>query len=370
MTAQPKIAIVLGTRPEIIKMSPVIRECQRRSLDFQLIHTEQHQKYEMDRVFFEHLQLPAPLHRLGVGGGPHGRQTGLLLTRVEEVLEREHPDVVLVQGDTNSVLAGALAAAKLHISVGHVEAGLRSYDRRMPEELNRIVADHLSDRLFAPTAKAGDILLAEGVDRKKVFVTGNTIVDAVGQNLQIARERCRALERNGLEPQKYILVTAHRAENVDHRERLQELVNAIDLVARTVSMPLIYPLHPRTESKIKEFGLTIPKRIRIIPPQGFLDFLQLEAEAALVLTDSGGIQEEACILGVPCVTLRQNTERPETLSVGANVLAGTDPSQVLAGVEEMLDRSRDWSNPLGDGHSGARIVDLLLDDGTPSGYVP
>lgn len=360
MEDRSKIAIVLGTRPEIIKMSPIIRECQRRSIDFLLVHTEQHHKYEMDRVFFEDLQLPAPRYRLGVGGGTHGLQTGLLLMRIEEVLLEEKPDVVLVQGDTNTVLGGALVAAKLHIPVGHVEAGLRSYDRRMPEELNRILADHLSDYLFAPTEQAKEILLGEGIPGERVFVTGNTIVDAVQQNLQIAQKNCDPLGKHNLTARGYIVVTAHRPENVDNRDNLQELLSAMAMVRRELTIPMVYPLHPRTESMIRRFGLKVPPSVQVIKPVGFLDFLGLEAHAALVLTDSGGMQEEACILNVPCVTLRDSTERPETVAVGANLLAGIEPKRVLSCVREMLGKNGRWPNPFGDGKSGGRIVELIV----------
>ncbi len=354
-----RIAIILGTRPEIIKMSPVIRECLRREMDFLMIHTEQHHSYEMDRVFFEDLQLPEPQYRLGVGQGAHGAQTGRLLQGIEEILVEQGPDAVLVQGDTNTVLAGALAAAKLHVAVGHVEAGLRSYDRRMPEELNRVLADHASDLLFAPTGQARDILLSEGINADKIHVTGNTIVDAVEQNLAIARSQGRSPTAHGLSEEGYIVVTAHRPENVDHGERLETLLEAVAAVQRKTGLEVILPLHPRTESKLKTFGLKVPEEIRIIEPLGFLDFLQLEAQATLILTDSGGMQEEACILQVPCVTLRESTERPETVDVGANVIAGIQPREVLRGVQNMLGRNGGWSNPFGDGRSARRILDIV-----------
>ncbi len=355
-----RIAIILGTRPEIIKMSPVIRECQRRELDFVLVHTEQHHKYEMDRVFFEDLVLPEPQYRLGIGQGTHGAQTGRLLKSIEKVLLGQAPDVVLVQGDTNTVLAGALAAAKLHIPVGHVEAGLRSYDQRMPEELNRVLADHAADLLFAPTEQTRNILLGEGIDADKVHVTGNTIVDAVQQNLAIAQLRGQPLTAHGLTAKSYIVMTAHRPENVDHGENLRSLLAAAAGVRRSTGLPVIYPLHPRTESKLKQFGLPVPEEIRVIEPLGFLDFLQLEAQAALILTDSGGVQEEACILQVPCVTLRDSTERPETVAVGANVVAGILPQGVLRSVRDMLSKDGGWPNPFGDGHSAGRIVDIVV----------
>jgi UDP-N-acetylglucosamine 2-epimerase (non-hydrolysing) len=352
------IAIVLGTRPEIIKMSPVIRECERRRIDYFILHTGQHYSYEMDRIFFEELELPQPKYNLDVGSGTHAEQTGKIMIGVEKVLMKERPDVVLVQGDTNTVLAGALAATKLHIEVGHVEAGLRSYDRRMPEEINRILTDHISDYLFAPTEKAKQNLLREGIDENKIFVTGNTIVDAVYQNLEIAKRKVNVLKGLGLKPKEYFLVTAHRQENVDVKERLKGILKGLELIHNEFSMPVVFPIHPRTQKRIKEFGLSLDG-VTVINPLGFLEFLQLEANARLVLTDSGGVQEETCILGVPCVTLRDNTERPETLEVGSNVIVGTKPERILKGVKTMLNRENNWKNPFGDGKAGKRIIEIL-----------
>ncbi|MCD6455426.1 MAG: UDP-N-acetylglucosamine 2-epimerase (non-hydrolyzing), partial [Methanophagales archaeon] len=324
-----KISIILGTRPEIIKMSPVIRECAKRRLDYFILHTGQHYSYNLDKIFFEELELPVAKYNLDVGSGTHAEETGEMLMGIEKVLKEEKPDVVLVEGDTNTVLAGALAASKLHIKVGHVEAGLRSYDRNMPEEINRVLADHISDYLFAPTVKARENLLREGIEEDKIFVTGNTIVDAVFQNLEIARRKVDILEKLNLNSEGYFLVTAHRQENVDIKERLKGILDGLELVYNKFNFPIIYPVHPRTKKKIREFGLEVPKGVELIEPFGFLEFLQLEANAKLVLTDSGGVQEETCILKVPCVTLRGNTERPETLEVGSNVLAGTNQNNIL-----------------------------------------
>ena len=353
------IAIVLGTRPELIKMSPVIRECEERRLDYFILHTGQHYSYEMDRVFFEELELPQPKYNLDVGSGTHAEQTGKIMIGVEKILMKEKPDVVLVQGDTNTTMAGALAATKLHIKVGHVEAGLRSYDRRMPEEINRVLADHISDYLFAPTEKAKQNLLKEGIDETKIFVTGNTIVDAVYQNLEIAKRKVNVLRDLGLKPKEYFLVTAHRQENVDVKERLKGILKGLELIHEEFSMPVVFPVHPRTQKRIKEFGFSLDG-VEVISPLGFLEFLQLEANARLVLTDSGGVQEETCILGVPCVTLRDNTERPETLEVGSNILAGTKPERILEGVRTMFNRENSWENPFGDGRAGKRIVEILV----------
>ncbi len=341
-------------------MAPVIRECQRRGLDYSIIHTGQHYSYQMDRIFFEQLELPQPDHNLDVGSGNHGEQTGRILADLEAVLMAERPDVVLVQGDTNTVMAGALAASKLHIKVGHVEAGLRSYDRSMPEEINRVVADHVSDYCFAPTEISKANLLKEGIAEEKIHVTGNTIVDSVYQNLEIAMRKVNILADLGLEPKGYFLVTSHRQENVDSKERLREIIRGLQMVKSEFGLPVVFPVHPRTRKMVESFGFELDG-IRAIEPLGFLEFLQLEAGARLALTDSGGVQEETCILGVPCVTLRDNTERPETLEVGANVLAGARSEQIMKCAMRMLEAETEWKNPFGDEHAGDRIIRIIED---------
>jgi UDP-N-acetylglucosamine 2-epimerase (non-hydrolysing) len=353
-----KTAVILGTRPEIIKMSPVIRELERNGSDFFILHTGQHYSYNLDRVFFEQLQLPPARYNIEAGSGSHAVQTAKILTGVGKILEDESPGVILVEGDTNSVLAGALAAAKLHIGVGHVEAGLRSYDRKMPEEINRILTDHCSDYLFAPTEKARKILLGEGIPDEKIYVTGNTIVDAVYQNIKISAEKSRILQTLNLESKKYLLLTLHRQENVDDKERFASILKGIRNVRTASGLPVVYPVHPHSARRMKEFNLEA-SGLTLIEPADFLDFLQLENNAGLVLTDSGGVQEETCILGVPCVTLRDNTERPETVEVGANVLAGASPEKILECARLMLDKKGGWQNPFGDGKSGNRIVAIL-----------
>ena len=373
-----KIAVILGTRPEIIKMSPVIRaldkydsEHRTSNVEHFILHTGQHYSYNLDRVFFEQLKLPQAKYNLEVGSGSHAEQTAKILIGVENVLQNETPDIVLVEGDTNSVLAAALAASKLHIKVGHVEAGLRSYDRNMPEEINRILTDHCSDYLFAPTEKAKSILLSEGIPEEKIFVTGNTIVDAIYQNLELVREKQTLNELHklnelgtleprtlNLEPKKYFLVTLHRQENVDNQARFASILEGLDKIATEFRLPIIYPIHPRSRKMMSHFNLE-PKNLELIESLNFLGFLQLESNARLILTDSGGVQEEACILGVPCVTLRDNTERPETLEAGSNILAGTIPEKILECSQIMLSRENDWQNPFGDGKAGERIVEIL-----------
>jgi UDP-N-acetylglucosamine 2-epimerase (non-hydrolysing) len=312
----------------------------------------------MDKVFFEQLELPEARHNLDVGSGTHAEQTGKMLIGIERVLREEKPDVVLVEGDTNTVLAGALAAAKLGIKVGHVEAGLRSYDREMPEETNRVLADHCSDFLFAPTAKSKQILLGEGIDANAVFVTGNTVVDAVYQNLEISKRKLDVGDRLGVGNGGYSLATVHRQENVDNEAKFRGILKGLEMVQEQFGFPVVYPIHPRARKQLAAFNLEA-NGIKVVDALDYLTFLQLESNAKLVLTDSGGVQEEACILRVPCVTLRYNTERPETLEVGANALAGTDPQEIVKNADHMLARDREWENPFGDGRTGEKIVRIL-----------
>jgi UDP-N-acetylglucosamine 2-epimerase (non-hydrolysing) len=350
------IGIVLGTRPEIIKMSPLIRECERRDAGYYILHTGQHYSFDMDRAFFEQLELPEPDLNLDVGSGHHGEQTGRILAGIEKVIMSRETDELLVQGDTNTVMAGALAAAKLHVRVGHVEAGLRSYDRNMPEEINRLVADHVSDHLFAPTEGSNGNLLKEGIDEAKIFVTGNTIVDSVFQNLEISRKRADPFSQFGIEKGRYVLLTSHRAENVDVPKRFDGILRGVSDLGEELGIPVVYPIHPRAK---KFLSGDVSDNIRIVDPVPYMEFLQLEEGASLIVTDSGGLQEEACILKVPCVTVRDNTERPETVAVGANVLAGTDPARILEHGLRMHSARREWDNPFGDPGSAGRILDII-----------
>lgn len=357
-----KIAFIFGTRPEIIKMSPIIRAAESAGADFYILHTNQHYSANMDKIFLEELNLPTAKYNLNIGSGSHGSQTGRMLEGIEGVFSSDRPDVVLVQGDTNTVLAGALAAAKMGIKIGHVEAGLRSYDRTMPEEINRIMVDHIADYLFPPTKSAAKILIHEGIDNKKVFTTGNTIVDAVSQNLSLAKGKSKVLNRLRLKEKSYFLLTMHRPANVDDRTVLSQIINALGDLIATYDLPIIFPIHPRTQKQLETFKLTLPARLVLCEPVGYLDFLTLEANARLILTDSGGIQEEACILHVPCVTLRENTERPETIEVGANLLGGIKPATIKRAVSEMLVKNVSWKNPFGKGDAGKQIFDRITKD--------
>lgn len=349
-----KIGIVLGTRPEIIKLAPVLMEVEARSLDRFLIHTNQHYDWEMDARFFEEMELPAPDLNLHVGSGPHGEQTGKMLTAIEAAIEERELTHVIVQGDTNSGLAGALAGAKLLRRVAHVEAGLRSYDMRMPEELNRRLIDHVASDLFPPTATAQAVLAGESVPGRIHEPSGNTVVDAV---LRYApRSRVPIADR---EPA--ILMTLHRPENVDREPILRAILGAVGEVAAAHDLGVVFPAHPRTRERLERFGIALPPRVELAPLQSFRELLGLQAGARLVMTDSGGLQEESCVLGSPCVVLRTHTDRPETIEVGASRLAGVERGGIVAAAEEMLAVADvDWDQPFGDGTSSRAIVEALL----------
>lgn len=353
------ICFVLGTRPEIIKLSPVIDECEHRNISFSLLHTGQHYTSELDQVFFDQLDVPVPDYNLDVGSETHGRQTGAMIGGIESILEDRQPDILTVQGDTNTVLAGGIAASKMaDVDIAHVEAGLRSFDPEMPEEINRRLVDHVADYLFAPTDTAKENLRNENLAADTITVTGNTIVDAVHHYVELAHRRSDVLERLEVND-SFALLTAHREENVDDPDRFRSILDGVERVASEYDLQVIYPIHPRARKRIDEFALTVPPRITVIEPLDFLDFLVLEDEATVVLTDSGGVQEEACILGTPCLTLRDNTERPETVSVGANRIVGVSPDSIFEGTGEMLATERDWNNPFGDGSASKRIIDVL-----------
>lgn len=354
------VAVLVGTRPEIIKLAPVIHACAERNIDCPVIHTGQHYSESLDSVFFEQLKLPEPTYNLEVGSGPHGEQTGEMLIGIEQVLRELAPDTLLVQGDTNSVLAGAIAASKLDIDIGHVEAGLRSFDREMPEETNRVLADHVSQYLFAPSDRSKQNLLDEGIPDDRISVTGNTIVDALFTYRTFAGEQSTVLDELGLTGRDFFLLTAHRQENITDEERLRDLLAAVDEAAAAHDVPVVYPIHPHTKSQLSTFGINVSDRIRLVEPLDYLDFLRLETEAQLILTDSGGVQEEACILGVPCVTLRDSTERPETINVGANELAGPTSGTIVESVARMLGTDGDWENPFGDGNASDRILQTIV----------
>ena len=340
------ISVVLGTRPEIVKMAPIIKELKKRDIDYFVIHTGQHYSYNLDKVFFENFDLEKPRYNLEVGSGTHGKQTGEILKRIERVLIDEKPEIVLVEGDTNTVLASALAASKLHIKVGHVEAGLRSFWKWMPEEINRVLTDHISDLLFAPTEIARNNLLNEGI-RECVYIVGNTIVDS------LKLKKIEKIEKD------FILLTLHREENADDPEKLKSIIKGTEMISEYFDTPVIYPIHPRTKKNLKKFGIEINEKfIKLVDPLNYFKFLSYLKSCKFVLTDSGGVQEEACILKIPCVTLRDNTERPETINIGANILAGSNPKKILESAIKMSKANKKWENPYGE-DVGKKIVDIV-----------
>jgi UDP-N-acetylglucosamine 2-epimerase (non-hydrolysing) len=367
------ITFIVGTRPELIKIAPVVDALARRQAPLAIIHTGQHYSYQLDAIFFEELELPRPVANLEVGSLPAPQQLGTIIMRSAEALAKVQPRWVLVQGDTNSVLGGALAAHKLGLPIAHLEAGLRSDDWDMPEEANRIVAGRLAALHLCPTAVQVGRLAQEGIVRG-VHVVGNTIVDAALRNATRARAKSTVLERLGVAGRRYALVTLHRPSNVDSQPRLEAVMRALRDVAQRHDLALVFPVHPRTRGTIARMpggdGLL---EAPFVPsdPVGYLDFLRLLADATITFTDSGGVQEEACTLRVPCVTLRANTERPETVTVGANVLCDSTADGALeAATADMLARPKTWANPFGDGQAGERCADLLLDPNTrrlPSG---
>lgn len=356
-----KIGIILGTRPEIIKMSSIVRYCKKSEVEFFILHTNQHYSENMDKIFFDELDLPQPKYNLGIGSGSHGEMTGNMMIEMEKVFQEEEPDVILVQGDTNTVMAGALVASKMDIKVGHVEAGLRSYDRTMPEETNRIVTDHISDYLFTPTEKQSDILMNEGIDEAKIYTTGNTVVDAVQECKMIARKKSTIRKEYSLDGNDYILVTTHRPATVDNEVNLTTVIRAIKKIASNHEKRVILPLHPRTAKMIEQFKIDIPSSFSIIEPIGYLDMLTLQENAFLIVTDSGGLQEESCILEKKCAVIRENTERPEAVDVGGCILVGnSDCDKIVLNVDILLKKDVRWSNPFGDGLSGQNIIKRIL----------
>jgi UDP-N-acetylglucosamine 2-epimerase (non-hydrolysing) len=358
-----KIILVAGARPNFMKIAPLHQALERTGrYNSIILHTGQHYDEKMSKVFFEDLGLPAPHIYLGVGSGSHAEQTAKVMVEFEKVLTKEMPELVVVVGDVNSTIACSIVAAKMLVPVAHVEAGLRSGDRTMPEEINRIVTDAISDLLFVSEPSGLYNLTNEGVPDEKVFFVGNIMIDSLVKHIQKADES-DVLDRLGLEPKKYTLVTLHRPSNVDEKESLEKILNLFSGISKKTK--IVFPIHPRTRKRIEDFGLMekvkqIPG-LQLIDPQGYIEFLRLMKDAAMVLTDSGGIQEETTVLGVPCLTMRENTERPVTIEVGTNFLVGTDENevkekalQVLSGNVKKGKIPEKW-----DGRTAERIVAAL-----------
>ena len=362
-----KILTVIGARPQFIKSAPVSRSFRgTQQINEVIVHTGQHYDPEMNHVFFADLELPPPAYNLDVRSGSHGEQTGRMLERLEKVIERESPDWVLVYGDTNSTLAGALAAAKLNLKVAHVEAGLRSFDRRMPEEVNRVLTDHASDLLFAPTASAVHNLKAEGITRRSVELVGDVMYDAVLQHTDRALRISKVLDRHSVQARRYVLATIHRAGNTDDRASLRAVFEGLLDVAKVV--PIVLPLHPRTRKSLDAEGMlgAVEHALTVIDPVGYLDMLMLEHHACLIITDSGGVQKEAFFHRVPCVTLRRETEWVELVTSGWNrlvpPLGGDLASHILSALSENHPKQQPESI-FGDGKAARTIADRLLEFG-------
>lgn len=346
-----------------MKVAPIYAEMKRRGDAFapMIVHTGQHYDKAMSDAFFSDLGMPEPDINLGVGSASHTQQTAKIMTLFEPVVEAERPDWVVVVGDVNSTIACALVAAKMGVKIAHVEAGLRSHDRTMPEEINRILTDSISDLLLTPSPDADETLRSEGVDESKICFVGNVMIDSLLDHLKVS-ERSNIRETLGLSVGEYAVTTLHRPSNVDDRETFGGIVGALAEVSKR--LPIIFPVHPRTRQKLTEFGfdeMIAGSQVRLIEPLGYLDFLRLYSGAKLVLTDSGGLQEETTVLGIPCLTLRENTERPITIEMGSNVLVGVDPAKILAEAYTSLDgQKRDLQiPPLWDGKTAARICDAL-----------
>lgn len=350
-----KIASIVGARPNFIKLAPVSREIRKKAEEV-IIHTGQHYNYEMDRIFFKELGIPDPDYHLGIGSGTHGRQTGEMLKVIEEILLKEQPDIALVFGDTNTTLAGALAAAKLHIPVAHVEAGLRSFNKKMPEEVNRVLVDHCSHFLFCPTKMAVENLQKESIF-DGVSLTGDVMLDILQECIGIAEKSSKILEELDLRPKEYFLATVHRAENTDDPERLKSIVEALSSLKNVV-----FPCHPRTRKRLEELDLwdRVEKSIQVINPVGYLDMLLLEKNAYKILTDSGGVQKEAYMLQTPCITMREETEWVETVEDRWNLLVGAEKNSIIQAACEFepLNEQRDV---FGSGDASKRIIQEIYD---------
>ncbi len=349
-----KIVHVIGARPNFMKVAPVLAALKgRKSVAQTLVHTGQHYDVKMSDVFIQQLGIPLPDVNLAVGSGSHAKQTAEIMVRFENVVLECKPDLVLVYGDVNSTVAAALVCAKLGVRVGHVEAGLRSFDRTMPEEINRLMTDQLADLLFTPSEDGDENLRKEGIAAEKIFRVGNVMIDSLVRLLPVAQK----VPRDGM-PERYALVTLHRPANVDDSATLKKLLELLLEVNRDLSV--VFPAHPRTRSRIAEFGLNADQ-LHIIDPLPYIDFLALQTRSTVVITDSGGIQEETTYLGIPCLTVRENTERPITVSQGTNVLVGRDSEKLRTELSKVLSgKTKKGTVPaLWDGHAGERIADVL-----------
>ena len=349
--------IVLGIRPDIINYQPIVRQLQKRNCDFTIVHTGQHYSYFFDGLFFKQLDFPKPDYHLRIGSGTQAQQLSKLIAKFERVLVKERPDLVFSFSDANPALS-AIVASKMGIKIAHLEAGMRSHDWRMPEEKNRRIIDSISDYYFTPTKGTRQNLRSEGVPAHKIFKVGKPIYDVL-HNFKDEIEASTILEEIGVEPGGYFLVTVHRPENVVPKTPLKNIISALGKLCKKYQRPVIFPIHPRTRQSILNHRIKLPKGIRLYDPIGFLEFSKLEKNAFCCVTDSGTVQEDACIFRVPCVTTRISTERSETVDVGSNIVAGLNEKHILESVEEMINRKTDWKNPYGRPNSAQKTVDAL-----------
>lgn len=355
-----KILSIVGARPNFMKIKPIYEEFKKRKIDQVLVHTGQHYDENMSRIFFEDLELPKPDIFLGIGSGTHGIQTGAMMYKIEEVLIEEKPNLTVVVGDVNSTLAGAISSIKMQIPVAHIESGYRSFDMRMPEEINRILVDRISQFLFAPTEDAVQNLKSEGITKKRIFLVGNVMAETLLSHIKKSK-KSDILNRLSLEPKTYGLMTIHRAENTAESEKIIKIFESLNEFGHNV----IVPIHPRTKKVLEEKGylVKIGRNIKIVDPLGYLDFLQLMSNSKYIMTDSGGIQEEALMLDIPCITLRNNTERIATLKNGANVLVGMDSLKISQAIKELPTRQKEYLKPpLWDDNVSKRIVNTIMEN--------
>ena len=352
-----KYLIVLGIRPDIINYQPIVSELNRRKCDYIIVHTGQHYSYFFDGLFFKQLKFPKPDYHLKVGSGTQAQQLGTLIQRFEKVLLKEKPDLVFSFSDANPALS-AIVASKMGIKIAHLEAGMRSYDWRMPEEKNRRLIDSISDYLFTPTLSTKQNLLHEGHPTHKIFRVGKLIYDVLN-NFKKEIDQNKILEKLQLEKKDYFLVTAHRPENVGFKRPLKNIIESLNELHKKYEKDIIFPIHPRTRKSIKKFGIKLSKGIRLFDPVGFLEFSKLEKNAFCCVTDSGTVQEDSCIFKVPCVTMRISTERPETVEVGSNIVAGLNKKHILKATDIMINRKPNWKNPYGKPDSAKKTIKIL-----------
>ena len=352
-----KYLIVLGIRPDIINYQPIVSELNRRKCDYVIVHTGQHYSYFFDGLFFKQLKFPKPDYHLKVGSGTQAQQLGTLIQRFEKVLLKEKPDLVFSFSDANPALS-AIVASKMGIKIAHLEAGMRSYDWRMPEEKNRRLIDSISDYLFTPTLSTKQNLLREGHPTHKIFRVGKLVYDVLN-NFKKEIDQNKILEKLQLEKKDYFLVTAHRPENVGFKRPLKNIIESLNELHKKYEKDIIFPIHPRTRKSIKKFGIKLSKGIRLFDPVGFLEFSKLEKNAFCCVTDSGTVQEDSCIFKVPCVTMRISTERSETVEVGSNIVAGLNKKHILKAADIMINRKPNWKNPYGKPDSAKKTIKIL-----------